>query len=1193
MQPPMGKICRGANAELIVDSTIDTRRFHASHSGDLSYVVCEISYGGHVTDLWDMRTLHALFKTFFTPEFLQPDFSLTPDGDYQMPDLECTHEQMQEAVKKLPPTYSPALFRLHPNAAITYQQRETKFVLNTLIKLQASAVSSRQKKKKDDEEEEEEEEEQEEGEEGDNEIKDDQPTEDEEQQKEPLLTPQTSRKNTGRADPDHVPPMNPFFSIRTPGATPASSREDSSHTRFNQHGDVHWQCLHQEAERFNKLLVRIHSSLSDLESAVCSVVVMSSELEMMSQAFLVNQVPEIWSHVAYPSLKPLSSWIEHGEPPSFLLPGFFFPQAFLTGVLQTHARLTQIAIDTLSFNAHVMASGQVYQPRCVSMSCHLHTCEIPASTKFFEKVVGQLCPVEYRQRPISIESVLDEVSSWRTNVLMIMNTPHWNQIPLLIREWDRKDDNLMIKLLDMMFRILKLLSDSEIPLPNKRLLHLTLSTFSQSADLSKQIHIGVRQCLLILESVHDGPLMTVEREEFQTMESTLTELRKKTAELKKHYKKQAFILIQTQEKMQKAEEDRTKAERDRAQMEEEKKKAEEERTKAEADRAQMEEEKKKAEEERTKAEADRAQMEEEKKKAEEERTKAEADRAQMEEEKKKAEEERTKAEADRAQMEEEKKKAEEERTKAEADRAQMEEEKKKAEEERTKAEADRAQMEEEKKKAEEERTKAEADRAQMEEEKKKAEEERTKAEADRAQMEEEKKKAEEERTKAEADRAQMEEEKKKAEEERTKAEADRAQMEEEKKKAEEERTKAEADRAQMEEEKKKAEEERTKAEADRAQMEEEKKKAEEERTKAEADRAQMEEEKKKAEEERTKAEADRAQMEEEKKKAEEERTKAEADRAQMEEEKKKAEEERTKAEADRAQMEEEKKKAEEERTKAEADRAQMEEEKKKAEETNHRALKEVRSAKLRTEKENIQLMRISEDGRLALEADRKMMDEWKNAHQSEIDELTKRLAHLPIWLGTKSLLTFNKNAHRLTPTTLTQIITFVPGKNWRTTFTFPMDEGEWELKIKISHETPRLMLGFLKHPLRKDATQHQCGLYATGIGGDFTLWDGGMWKGGEFKPAGTNKMCDRAGQTAAIRVNMSTREARLFVDDEEQSGIFPRIPSPLCLGITTGFLIENLSVEVLWLKRLRDSDNQQISENPFERVINVYSDLFS
>ncbi|KAK2951265.1 putative Dynein axonemal heavy chain 6 [Blattamonas nauphoetae] len=316
--------------ELIVDSTIDTRRFHASHSGDLSYVVCEISYGGHVTDLWDMRTLHALFKTFFTPEFLQPDFSLTPDGDYQMPDLECTHEQMQEAVKKLPPTYSPALFRLHPNAAITYQQRETKFVLNTLIKLQASAVSSRQKKKKDDEEEEEEEEEQEEGEEGDNEIKDDQPTEDEEQQKEPLLTPQTSRKNTGRADPDHVPERLQRAAEKT-AATPGSTNME--------------------------MFIGSVSTKKRRDSTNSSVVVMSSELEMMSQAFLVNQVPEIWSHVAYPSLKPLSSWIEHGEPPSFLLPGFFFPQAFLTGVLQTHARLTQIAIDTLSFNAHVMASG--------------------------------------------------------------------------------------------------------------------------------------------------------------------------------------------------------------------------------------------------------------------------------------------------------------------------------------------------------------------------------------------------------------------------------------------------------------------------------------------------------------------------------------------------------------------------------------------------------------------------------------------------------------------------------------------------------------------------------------------------------------------------------------------------------------------------------------------------------------------
>ncbi|KAK2949383.1 hypothetical protein BLNAU_15679 [Blattamonas nauphoetae] len=74
-----------------------------------------------------------------------------------------------------------------------------------------------------------------------------------------------------------------------------------------------------------------------------------------------------------------------------------------------------------------------------------------------------------------------------------------------------------------------------------------------------------------------------------------------------------------------------------------------------------------------------------------------------------------------------------------------------------------------------------------------------------------------------------------------------------------------------------------------------------------------------------------------------------------------------------------------------------------------------------------------------------------------------------------------------------------------------------------------------------------------------------MWQRGEFKPAGTNKKCNQVGQRAAIRVNMSTREARLFVDDEEQPGIFPDIPSPLCLGISTHD--PHSHIEVLHLAR--------------------------
>ncbi|MEE6460326.1 hypothetical protein FKM82_000921 [Ascaphus truei] len=126
--------------------------------------------------------------------------------------------------------------------------------------------------------------------------------------------------------------------------------------------------LGQEVDRFNNLLTVLKVSLETLNKAIAGFVVMSEEMERIYKSFLNNQVPSLWAGAAYPSLKPLGSWVKdlvlrtafidawirRGQPKSFWISGFFFPQGFLTGTLQNHARKYNLPIDELSFHFTVL-----------------------------------------------------------------------------------------------------------------------------------------------------------------------------------------------------------------------------------------------------------------------------------------------------------------------------------------------------------------------------------------------------------------------------------------------------------------------------------------------------------------------------------------------------------------------------------------------------------------------------------------------------------------------------------------------------------------------------------------------------------------------------------------------------------------------------------------------------------------------
>jgi dynein heavy chain len=127
-------------------------------------------------------------------------------------------------------------------------------------------------------------------------------------------------------------------------------------------------CLEQEMIKFNRLLGRLQSSLSDIKRAIRGMIVMSADLDAMYTSFMNNQVPGIWEKVSFASLKTLGSWFAdlifrvafmrvwllNGQPATFPLPVFFFPQGFMTASLQTYARKYMAAIDGLSFEFEVI-----------------------------------------------------------------------------------------------------------------------------------------------------------------------------------------------------------------------------------------------------------------------------------------------------------------------------------------------------------------------------------------------------------------------------------------------------------------------------------------------------------------------------------------------------------------------------------------------------------------------------------------------------------------------------------------------------------------------------------------------------------------------------------------------------------------------------------------------------------------------
>ncbi|PIK38254.1 beta heavy chain of outer-arm axonemal dynein ATPase [Apostichopus japonicus] len=209
---------------------------------DLRYLFGEIMYGGHITDDWDRRLCMTYLEEYMHSEmldgelYLAPGFPIPPNTDYKG-----YHQYIDEM---LPPE-SPYLYGLHPNAEIGFLTTTSDNLFKTVLEMQprdsgssGGGGSSREEKLK------------------------------------------TILDEIVEKLPEEFNMMEIMGKVEE--ITPYSV------------------VAFQECERMKQLTNEIRRSLKELDLGLKGELTITADMEELSNALFLNQVPESWNSRAYP-----------------------------------------------------------------------------------------------------------------------------------------------------------------------------------------------------------------------------------------------------------------------------------------------------------------------------------------------------------------------------------------------------------------------------------------------------------------------------------------------------------------------------------------------------------------------------------------------------------------------------------------------------------------------------------------------------------------------------------------------------------------------------------------------------------------------------------------------------------------------------------------------------------------------------